>query len=1675
MGIFRKAGRAFGKANLAVTNATTPSWRKQKPKPQTTEPDYTGRDNVVNLRVKKGRESYDLLVDDSDIHVAYQSKEGKTKWRKTMSVGGEFTAIDPGSPPSSKKLNRHWGTSFKSSQGTYSGLDAQVKYLNDLGYDVQALDKRPVKAWRSGNKQDSDRFVQEVMSTGTLSGDAEYSGPYVDPRKAHNTADREFRNKFFRNYKPRSEEEKRGEVFDGTQWRKPPDNPNPPGTPGPSPTPPPASPPGAGPQTKPEYSSDAQFILDIIAKRQKNPFQATNPKPPEQKPGDTPGPQPSQNQQKPPSRQAIHIPGASGPLKYTGQNRPEKQPETPRKPLALYGKDELKQLTQDVLTRDWKFADESQKRSGPRSAWKPENPQKQLVFAPKPDDPASLERDPEALKFWEIFYRKKNEQSKIVEDVNAQRGRGKAGPLADTINVSRAQKVVIPGFWALDDLSPKQQAETSEKIKARAFGEANTSRAAAGMEIPGEITNDITKYTGKKAKGEATSEGQDRIYGGTQIAAGLQNELENVTDPELRQKMQSEIDRIIVQTEGLVEQKKLREQGKHYAANQKANELIDKLDPTGIIDAGRSVDPATGKSMPQIFATDAPTGVTDDIVQSANEAFGQFNKNLSNVSASGLRVMQVPSLWQKPGSTLEERMKQVPLAGETRAYPDDMMAPGEITDEKAIDRLMANPKVIAEHASDEAAVPKGTGDPALDEYVDAIGNSMGSIRKYMESSHMLGGNFDPAKRVLQSAQEYEGGDGLSRTAAKGNYYTDKSANVRLFQAEEAATRSANDARAYWRQQALANPNPALAEIDRTLPPEEQQRQVRELAAQDIESILAKHADNYKNPEAEVLDHPNIFQSVLAGDKDALGLTAEDETPDVGPLADSILERLRQGRLDEVQKIGDEGDIYIASVIDMFDRQGLQRDAAFYANLLEEQPTNPVAQNVASTTYNDMLNQGMTWPSNVRPDEKYVDPLLQQSQPVVETPMGPLPTYEELADILPENVNIAPDAAVAPPPSRSGLRRRSIAQEQPAPIVQPPVEPVQPPAQPGLQSEEILPGIAVATMEPATETATELDSGQSPEPSNDSLANYVSKYANELPAGPENSINKQVLQIELDNLRKAKRFKVNEVEELKLLVFPKTGARWRRNSYKTSAKKSDIKRYEEAARDLQEIENQIYVRERPIDQYANDQAHIDTIKYAQNPKNPEIGRVDALISLLEKKLTQPGITLSDEDVSSLDKLVYRRNILAGDLLRQNYPDASYDDVKQLAGLISGDIRHGITRPPGDPGWTPQGIWSQELRQKLDAIQPLHGISDVSEEMQSIYTAYNPRPYQKQPVLPSSRAEIDQIAQRYQSAKDTYINQKKIDAEEKARKEAESNLKAEQYYAENPDIESKFAQEVYSPQSNKQEMFGAFKKLIGGDFTDKAARKIFDPVIKKAIENRVFTKRVSKTGQLSVYNPIPTGEYASGIGKFKPSVTKPVNDPVKALEEATEESLRYAMAGVLLDGTNGVAVATDGKFLVQTPYSGNENRVVDVRKKTQGQTVEGRFPRYEDVFPQEKPGSSDPVYDLSDFLVAAETGEKANNAGPGAIIDVVLPVTHGTGQGEEFAFFGSEYMARAIRSLIKAGAKKVRYVAPSPRKAAAFYDVDEPKRVAVVMPVVSDRSEPLDLNNKPYIRMIPESRY
>lgn len=209
MGIFREAKKLYRKVDNAVVRATTPSWRKkQKP----LDPDFSGRDNVVNLRAEKDRQSYDVVIDDSGIHVGYQDKQGKTRWRKAMDVAGEVTSVDMGSPPSSKNPNRVWSRTYKTSGGTFKGLDAQVKYLNDLGYNVQALDKRPAKAWRSGDVAASDKFVQDAMLRKQMTGDPDYFGPYIDPQQAHNTADREFRSGFFRNYTPINEH--RGFIFD---------------------------------------------------------------------------------------------------------------------------------------------------------------------------------------------------------------------------------------------------------------------------------------------------------------------------------------------------------------------------------------------------------------------------------------------------------------------------------------------------------------------------------------------------------------------------------------------------------------------------------------------------------------------------------------------------------------------------------------------------------------------------------------------------------------------------------------------------------------------------------------------------------------------------------------------------------------------------------------------------------------------------------------------------------------------------------------------------------------------------------------------------------------------------------------------------------------------------------------------------------------------------------------------------------------------------------------------------------------------------------------------------------------------------------------------------------------------------------------------------------------------
>lgn len=203
MSILRKAGRIFGKANMAVAKATTPAatWRKQQSQKKV-DPDFAGRDNVVNLRAEKDRQSYDVVIDDSGIHVGYQDKQGTTRWRKAMDVAGELTAVNLGQPPSAKNSGRVWARTYKTSGGTYTGLDAQVKHLNDLGYNVQALDKRPAKAWRSGDLKTFDRYMEVALARGKIDGKADYIGPYIDPKQAHSSADRQFRTEFFNTYRP---------------------------------------------------------------------------------------------------------------------------------------------------------------------------------------------------------------------------------------------------------------------------------------------------------------------------------------------------------------------------------------------------------------------------------------------------------------------------------------------------------------------------------------------------------------------------------------------------------------------------------------------------------------------------------------------------------------------------------------------------------------------------------------------------------------------------------------------------------------------------------------------------------------------------------------------------------------------------------------------------------------------------------------------------------------------------------------------------------------------------------------------------------------------------------------------------------------------------------------------------------------------------------------------------------------------------------------------------------------------------------------------------------------------------------------------------------------------------------------------------------------------------------
>lgn len=252
MGFFRAAGRAYGKVNSAVIKATSPrKWRKSVDNYQQGHHDFSKSTNVANLRVSRGKESYDLLIDNDEIHVAYQDKQGKTQWRKAADVG-DFTAIDPGKPPSPQGLNRHWANTYKTSGGTYKGFDAKVKYLQDYGYQVAALDKRPYKAWRSGDKKTAESYVQQVESGQRLQGTPEFFGDYIDPKQAHSTADQQYRRRFFQDVSGQSWQQQKGRVWTGSAWRRPP---NPPQPPPPTSGPPPVRPTPKGPSAGPSAST----------------------------------------------------------------------------------------------------------------------------------------------------------------------------------------------------------------------------------------------------------------------------------------------------------------------------------------------------------------------------------------------------------------------------------------------------------------------------------------------------------------------------------------------------------------------------------------------------------------------------------------------------------------------------------------------------------------------------------------------------------------------------------------------------------------------------------------------------------------------------------------------------------------------------------------------------------------------------------------------------------------------------------------------------------------------------------------------------------------------------------------------------------------------------------------------------------------------------------------------------------------------------------------------------------------------------------------------------------------------------------------------------------------------------------------------------------------------------
>lgn len=896
-------------------------------------------------RGKKKTENFDLPRDHSEnkqnyVNLVGSHRDAKGKVRKYDLISDQDTGdLYVANYSAGKTKYIHSGNVIKDHTAVDFGTFENKQRAKNQG-QYSGLDAT-VKYLR-----DNGIHLEGLDRTMGTSKSPKFTGSLIDPQSRHRIGTGYGHNTdTHRNYvtlNPLSDLEK---AWRATQ-NKPGDYPGGPKDSGPSPT----KPKGPDKPFGPRFNQGKDDPFVDARKDQPPPPPKSGPN----GPGVTPGPAPSQNQAGKGWRARIHVP----PTTSTGSavKTPREQPQDLVSELKALG---FAPQTASVPAVREETA--PAKKTGGR---KKRAAKETVAPTVTPSQAPQVEEAP--LSLTEVFSRVKYPHKRMVEE---------------RLN-TELPSILKEGREDTPESKPLTREEELD-LRSHMEGLGQAARDTTQRRVGGKYDpTKSKKYTDESKYRSVNSESDTHIEGADALSGVFSNLASTSDDPALAKLLTAVSEKLSKRSANLKGQREALKAGTPNGkknADELAQRLRNELDPQQI-----------AKESGTVYTHPMKTGVTNDVAAAYAKATGQNNSSdkPEDIRGLGLREFEVPSPYEDLGAKTKDRLAQVPrdfeddqrfnefLAGEPVRIGNskDIVRPDAPLDMKQIKSMVNQPETI----------------DLYKEYADQIAIPLSKIKGAMESQALLTRDFNTAKASefnMAGADIHEGVDIPRR--GNGSLYE----RMQLQEAENSVYKSESDMYAKIRDQLLAQAPQRLEYIDRSLPIEQQRLLLRDAVSQDLHSELADQVANLRNPEGDTSGKPNVFRMDKA---DTEGLT--DTTPE------RILEMASQG--DPIQAVESylKGrgigvtEENIAAVIDMYDKGKLAQGADFHAAALQSNPNDEIAQNLASTTYNQMISQGVTLPGTVSPFDKYYETPAQNFVPPA--------SLDEIASVLPEGVQVS---------------------------------------------------------------------------------------------------------------------------------------------------------------------------------------------------------------------------------------------------------------------------------------------------------------------------------------------------------------------------------------------------------------------------------------------------------------------------------------------------------------------------------------------------------------------------------------------------------------------------------------------------------------------------------------------